>query len=61
MNWLGAIGGVDIVLMFIVSTFIGGFSQFNASFQIINQQYFDNVNEQKDVRNTPLKLNEEHS
>lgn len=41
MNWLGAIGGVDKVLMLMVGTVIGGYSQFNATLQIINQQSCD--------------------
>lgn len=39
MNWLGAIGGVERVLLKIFGFAVGGYIQFHALISIINDQY----------------------
>ena len=37
MNWLGAIGGVEKLMLKIILFFIGGFTTFNSTIEIVNE------------------------
>ena len=39
MGWLGAIGGVEKILLKIMSFFLGGYASFHAAIETMNQQY----------------------
>ena len=39
MDWLGAIGGIEKLLLKWLTFIFGGFIQYNAAIEIINQNY----------------------
>lgn len=52
MDWLGALGGVPDVLLFLIGFFLVSYSEFHAKIQIINDMYFGLDKDQDDQGNS---------